>query len=107
MKTSQTSGNGHNLRASITATILALAAFAAAGDNAAYAGHRTQRVMNDVASGARDFAESPFSGATRTTRLLRRNIRTYDQLGWDLGRELSIRKYGQAGDPGEYPGFNR
>lgn len=107
MKTTQTSKNSSKLRASIKVAMLALAAFAATGDNAANAGHRAKRVIDGIASGARDFAESPLSGASRATRLMRRNIRTYDQLGWDLGREMSIRKYGQNGDPGAYPGLDR
>lgn len=66
-----------------------------------------QTVTNSVAQGARACVTSKLCSVTPTGRAFGGAVRSMDRLGWEIGRGMSIKKYGPAGDPGQYPGMKR
>ncbi len=64
-------------------------------------------ITNAVAKGARTCVTSHACSATPTSAAFGGAVRSMDRLGWEIGRGISIKKYGPAGDPGQYPGLDR
>ncbi len=73
----------------------------------AMAGNKSQSITKSVASGARACVTSGACAATPTGRAFGGAVRSMDRLGWEIGRSVSIKKLGPAGDPGRYPGIER
>lgn len=62
---------------------------------------------NSVAKAARTCVSSHACSTTPTGKAFGAAVKSMDRLGWEIGRSMSMKKHGPAGDPGQYPGLRR
>ena len=62
-------------------------------------------VSRNIAKAAKGCATSSLCQANPTGRAFGKAVKSMDRLGWEIGRSISIKKYGT--DPGKYQGIKR
>lgn len=66
-----------------------------------------RNAVNTVAKTTRTCVASGPCSVGKTGQAFGAAVRSMDRLGWEIGRSVSMRKHGPAGDPGKYPGIDR
>lgn len=68
---------------------------------------KSRKVVDAVAKAARGCVTTRACMVTKEGRAFGAAVKSLDRAGYELGKAISVKKYGPAGNPGPYPGLRR